>query len=150
MISPPRENTALVRRFLTDVIAGGDTDALGIFLTDDAVSYQPALEERMGGETDLHWCVLAAADIDIRVDEIVAANDHVAVRGTITGIHRESLVDLVPTGRSFEIACVWFCRIEDGQINEIWSLPDGLSLLQQLDATRSGYLNRSSSHQTEH
>lgn len=151
MVSASRKNATLVRRYLTDVVAGGDTDALGIFLTDDAMDYQPVLAERMDGETvpPTYWCILAAADIDIAIDAVVAANDQVAVRGTITGIHRESLLDLVPTGRSFEIACVWFCRIGDDRIKETWSLPDGLSLRQQLDATWDESPNRSSSHPTE-
>lgn len=152
MVSASQKNAALVRRYLTDVVAGGDTDALGIFLTDDAMDYQPVLAERMDSKTEpsTYWCILAAADIDIAIDAVVAANDQVAVRGTITGTHCESLLDLVPTGRSFEIACAWFCRIKEDQIKEIWSLPDGLSLHQQLDATRDETPNRSSPHPTEH
>lgn len=64
----------------------------------------------------------------------VVADERVAVRATVTGTHRESLVDLAPNGASFEITYVWFGRIEDGRIAEMWSLPDGLGLLQQLDA----------------
>lgn len=64
----------------------------------------------------------------------VVADERVAVRATVTGTHRESLVDLAPNGASFEIGYVWFGRIENGQIAEMWSLPDGLGLLQQLDA----------------
>lgn len=150
MVSASRKNAALVRRYLTDVVAGGDTDALGIFLTDDAMDYQPVLAEGMDAKTmpPTYWCILAAADIDIAIDAVVASDDQVAVRGTVTGIHRESLLDLVPTGRSFEIACVWFCRIKDDQIRGIWSLPDGLGLRQQLDVTRNESPDRSSLHPT--
>jgi len=91
MTDTTAENAALVRRFLTDVVARGDTDAAAAFVTED-------------------------------------------VRATVTGSHRESLVDLAPTGESFEIAYAWFCRIEDGRIAEIRSLPDGLGLLRQLGA----------------
>ena len=66
-----------------------------------------------------------------------------AVRATATGTHHESLLDLAPTGRSFEIVCAWFCRVDDGQIAAIWSLPDGLGLLQQLDAIPGLLSNRS-------
>jgi hypothetical protein len=43
-------------------------------------------------------------------------------------------MDLAPTGKSFTITYAWFCRIADGRIAEVWSLPNGLGLLQQLDA----------------
>jgi predicted ester cyclase len=82
----------------------------------------------------LGWHALAGADVDVHVEDVIASDDRVAVRGRVTGTHRESLMDLAPTGRSFEIACAWFFHIEDDQIAEIWSLPDGLRLLRQLDA----------------
>lgn len=134
MESTPRENAALVREFLTEVVAGGDTDALDIFLADDAVEYQPAVENEAGqAPANLVVCrVLAAADVAITIDDVVAAADEVAVRGTVTGTHRESLVDVAPTGRTFEISYAWFCTIENGQIAEIWSLPDGQGLLREL------------------
>lgn len=133
MASTPQENAALVREFLTGV-ATGDTDAVGIFLTDEAVDHHPVIGDRSHSERVnlLWWRVLAAADVDIAIDDVVAADDTVAVRGTVTGIHCESLMDLAPTGRSFEIAAVWFCRIDERRIAEIWSLPDGLSLIEQL------------------
>jgi predicted ester cyclase len=52
-------------------------------------------------------------------------------------------MDLAPTGRSFEIACAWFCRIENDRIAEIWSLPDGLGPLTQLDAVPEEFPTRS-------
>jgi len=124
MVATPRENAALVRGFLTDVVSGGDTDAVSAFL--------------------------AAGDVDITIDDVVAATDQVAVLGTVTGTHCESLMDLAPTARSFEIACAWFCRIEDGQIAAIYSLPDGLGLMQQVDAIPDWTTNRSLSEPTEY
>lgn len=135
MGSTPRENAALVEEYLTGVIAAGDTDALDVFLTDSAVDHH-VIGDRLGSETANPWCwrVLAAADIDITIENVVAAEEMVAIQGTVTGTHRESLVDLAPSGRSFEIAVAWFCRIEDGRIAEMWSLPDALGLIRQLDA----------------
>lgn len=151
MVPKPRENAALVRRFLTDVVAGGDTNAVDGFLAADVANHNAVFGDTQGHETvtALGCQVLAAADVDINVTDVVATDDRVAVRGTVTGTHRESLMDLAPTGRSFEIAYAWFCRIENGQIVEIWSLPDGLGLMQQLGAIPAGILNRSLPHPTE-
>lgn len=140
MDSITQENVALVRQFLTDVVAGGDTDALDHFLADDVVDYQPVLEKEACSSMD--WRVLAAADINIDIEDVVSSDDQVAIRGTVTGIHTESLLDLAPTGASFEIDCVWFARIDDGRISEIWSLPDGLGLMQQLGVSLEGNSDR--------
>ncbi|MFB6177550.1 MAG: ester cyclase, partial [Halobaculum sp.] len=131
----PRENAALVRRFLTDVVACGDTKAVAECLTTGVVDHHLAFGTVESRETvaGLGWHALGSADVDVHIEDVVASDDRVAVRGRVTGTHRESLMDLAPTGRSFEIACTWFCRIENDRIAEIWSLPDGLELLRQLD-----------------
>jgi predicted ester cyclase len=136
MVSESRENAALVRRFLTDVVACGDTNAVAEFLAADVGDHHLVFEgaQREGTVTELGRQALTSADVDLNVEDVVASDDRVAVRGRVTGTHQESLMDLAPTGRSFEIACAWFFRIKDDRIAEIWSLPDGLGLLTQLDA----------------
>lgn len=59
-------------------------------------------------------------------------------------------MDLAPTGRSFEVAYAWFCRIQNGRIAEIRSLPDGLGLMEQIGALPEGFLRRSLSQPTGH
>lgn len=148
MTTTPRENAALVRRFLTDVVSGGDTDAVSAFLTDDVSDHDLVFGDGgdRTGATAVGWRVLAGADVSIDVEDVVASEDEVAVRGTVSGSHRESLIDLAPTGTSFEIAAAWFCRIDDGRIAEIWSLPDGLGLMQQLGAIPESASNVSRNH----
>lgn len=144
MAATPRENAALVRRFLTDVIAGGDTDAAQGFLTRDIADHNLVFGDVRGREatTALGWRVLASADVDVVIEDTMATDNRVAVRATVTGTHQESLMDLAPTGRSFEIAYAWFCRVKDGEIVEIWSLPDGLGLMRQIEALPDQPSNR--------
>lgn len=149
MTATPRENAALTRRFLTDVVAGGDTDAVSVFLAEDVVDHHLVFGDETGPEwtTALGWRVLASSDVTVDLTDVVATEDRVAVRGTVSGTHRESLMDLAPTGEPFRIAYVWFCRIGDGRITELWSLPDGLGLVQQLGAIPERPPSRSTEHQ---
>lgn len=135
MESRAQENAALVREFLTEVLAGGDVDALDIFLTDATVEHHPTIGEDGPAQPatgPLVCRVLAATDVEIDIEDVIAEGDLVAVRGTVTGSHQVSLVDVAPTGRTFEISYAWFFRIADGQIAEIWSIPDGLELQRAL------------------
>ncbi len=140
MASTREENAALVREFLTSVVASGDTDALGIFLRQDAVDRRPVTDP--GVRTDPgragYWRALATADIRITIDDVVTADETVAVRGRLTRCHRASMHDGDPIRHPFEIAVAWFCRIENGRIAETWSLPDGQWLMAQLDAPPGG------------
>lgn len=139
MASIHEENAALIREFLTTVVAGGDTDGLGIFLRGDSDIRHPVLDDRVDNDSmERYWSALAAANLTITIDDIVATDEKVAVRGTVTGIQRESLFDEVPTEGSFDIAIVWFCRIENGQILETWSIPSEPWLVRQLDAPIGG------------
>jgi NH3-dependent NAD+ synthetase len=102
-------------------------------ITSDA-SIEDAREvaETLGIELDVVPVGGAVETLESTIES--ATDETVAVRATVTGTHSESLMDLSPTGESFEIAYAWFCRIEDGLTAEIWSLPDGLGLLKQLEA----------------
>ena len=135
----PEENTSLVRRFLTDVVAGGDSDALGAFVDDDVASHDLAVGSSVGvdGAGSMGRGILAAADVDVDNVETVAEDDLVAVRAVLTGTVRGLPVDLASTGESFEIPHVSFYRIEDGRITDVWSLHDSLGLVKQLDVLPS-------------
>lgn len=135
MATTQRENKALVEQFLTDVVAGGELDALDTFVTEDVVDHNAVFGEHQGIEASRKAgkrVIDAFADFDVTIEELIAEDDTVAVRATVSGTHARPILDLEPTGESFEIAYMWFYRIEDGQIAELWSLPDGLGLLQQL------------------
>jgi predicted ester cyclase len=150
MASTPEENAALIREFLTSVIAGGDTDALGIFLSEESADRHPGIDHMVDSESigATYWNTLAAADLELSIDDIVATDEQAAVRGTVTGVHRESVLGEVPTESSFDIAIVWFCRIQNGRILDTWSLPSGSWLIRQLDAPLEAH-EPISSHQTE-
>lgn len=151
MTATPEENAALVRGFLVDVVAGGDTDAVPIFLADDVDEHNPIFgtsPERADVAT-LGWQVLATADIDIEIADVIATDEAVAVRASVRGTHRESLMNLAPTGASFDIPYAWFCGIENRRIAEIWSLPDGLGLMQQVGALPERSADRSLTKPTE-
>lgn len=136
MPTAPQVNAALVRRFLTDVLAAGDSEAIDDFVAPDSVDHTLILGT--SGVDDVVRQVgrraLAAADVDVAFEEVVATDTHVAVRGRLRGNERPTVVDPVSTGQSFVINCVWFCRIEEGRIAGIWALPDGLALLQAVGA----------------
>lgn len=138
MTSTPRENTALVQGFLTDYVARGDTDAVEVFLAEDPVEHDLVFGDIRDCETvaPLGWRVLAGADVSIDIETLVATDEEVAVRAVVSGTHRESLVDLAPTGAAFEIDYAWFCRIDGGRISEICSLPDGLGLMTRRHTPR--------------
>jgi ketosteroid isomerase-like protein len=143
MASTPGENVALVRQFLTAVIAGEDTDAATVFLAEDVGGWNLVFGGREGQEavTAFGERILAGADVIVDIADVIATENRVAVRAAVSGTH-ESVTEMVPAGESFEIACAWFRRIDDGRITELWSLPDGLGLMEQLGVIPEIPMNR--------
>ena len=71
-------------------------------------------------------------DIDPGITDMSTVEDGVTMLGMVAGTHCESLMNLAPTGQPFESPYVRFCRIDEGQLEEIRSLLDGFGSTQQL------------------
>lgn len=66
-------------------------------------------------------------------EAIVAQDDTVVVRYTVTGTHTGEYRDVEPTGHHVEWTGIAIYRVEDDQIAEIWIEEDRLGLLEQLE-----------------
>jgi steroid delta-isomerase-like uncharacterized protein len=73
-------------------------------------------------------------DVYIRVEDILAEDDRVAVRITLEGTHAGNGLGVPPTGRKVRIQGVVIVRIVDGRIMEGWNSYDQLGLLRQIGA----------------
>ncbi len=76
----------------------------------------------------------AFPDAAVRIDELVADGDRVAVATTLTGTHQGELMGVAPTGRSVSVTGIDIVRIEDGRIAEHRGLTDIVGLMRQLTA----------------
>lgn len=81
-----------------------------------------------------HAEVLFAAfpDAKVTIDDIIAANDKVAVRVHIKGTHRGEFMGNRPTGKVVQYISHEVYRFEDGKIAEEWICSDSLTLLMQV------------------
>jgi hypothetical protein len=81
-----------------------------------------SLERMVGGIPDLH----------ARIDDMVAEDDKVYARLTVTGTNTGRFFGAPPTGRSYEASMFDYTRLEDGRIVERIQQSDTLSQLRQL------------------
>lgn len=72
-------------------------------------------------------------DMMVTIDDLVAADEKVALRWTMTGTHEgESLYDVEPTGQAVELTAIEINRFEAGKLIETWTQSDQHGLAQQL------------------
>jgi predicted ester cyclase len=70
----------------------------------------------------------------LTVDDVVAENDRVTLRGTFKGRHQGTFQGMPATGREVSFLLMAIYRIVNERIVDFWMSADTLSLLQQLGA----------------
>lgn len=70
---------------------------------------------------------------DLRLEDMIAEGDKVAVRATMTGRHLGVLSSIPPTGKEVRMPIMVMYRIAEGKIAEHWIITDQMGLMQQLE-----------------
>ena len=113
----------------------GELDRVEEFVTDDFVNHEAWPGEDPGPEgfrLRLGRLRSAIPDIHMEVHEVVAGDDLIAYRATLSGTHEGELLGMAPTGRAFRVQHMHMLRMRDGRACEHWATRDDLGMLQQL------------------
>jgi len=134
------ENKKLILDHYEAFVHRQDAEAVRMQLAEDFVDHEMPPATPPGPEAALRWREMmhqAFPDLRVKVEDIVAEGDRVAVRASWTGTHRGAfpLLSLAPTNRSFVLKGMVFWRIHEGRIAERWATLDRMGLVQQLTAT---------------
>jgi steroid delta-isomerase-like uncharacterized protein len=128
-------NAALVRDSF-EAFNAGDTERLLAVVAPDLVMHLAEFPEPIHGrETWREGFELmkrAFPDLEARIDDVVAADDRVAVRVSFSGTHSGEFQGIPATGRRIHYISHEFYRVEDGLIVEEWICSDTASLFRQL------------------
>ena len=128
-------NATLVRESVEAFNAGDANKLLTIVAPDIVIHYAEMPEPLHGRETWQHGFELikrAFPDLEIHVDDLVAADDKVAVRLTLSGTHQGEFQGIPATGRTISFVSHEFYRVENGLFGEEWICSDMAALFAQL------------------
>jgi steroid delta-isomerase-like uncharacterized protein len=129
-------NVALVRESVEAFNAGDLTKLLAVAAPDIVIHYAEMPEPLQGRETWQQGYELvkrAFPDLRIRVDDLVAAGDKVALRLTLSGTHEGEFQGIPATGRTISYVSHEFYRVADGVFAEEWICSDTATLFRQLN-----------------
>ena len=119
-----QSNKDIVRRWVDEMINQGRPD-----VADEVCSPELADEAK-------RWVAPFRAsfpDVHMRVLTLIAEDDHVVGRFTCSATQIGPWLGHPPTGRRFEnIDEVYFFRLRDGRITEMWGIEDTLERMRQL------------------
>jgi predicted ester cyclase len=125
------------------LMAHGSRSDFDQVIAQDAVNHEASVEPpdcRAGGPSGFHatalWLRTAFADLEHRVEHVVAEGDLVVVDTTMSGRHvapfvvhdADGAVDTAwaPTGKTFAVRQTHWLRVADGLVTEHWAVRDDL------------------------
>ena len=80
----------------------------------------------------------AFPDMNISIDDILAADDKVVTRFTMNATFTGEMMGIPPTGKSASVTGIVITRWENGQEVEAWESMDTLAFYQQLGISPPG------------
>jgi steroid delta-isomerase-like uncharacterized protein len=130
-------NKTAVYRLVEEAWNRGNMAVANELLSPDYILHIPAREEsvnREGYKQAISMYRTALSDFHLAIEEMIAENDRVVVRWTISGKHKGPYMGIAPTDKLVVLTGMSIRRIADGKIAEEWVVSDTLGLMQQMGA----------------
>jgi steroid delta-isomerase-like uncharacterized protein len=128
-------NAALVLESIEAINAGDTERLLAVVAPGIVIHYAQMPEPLHGRDTWRQGFELmrqAFPDLEAHVDDLVAAQDKVAIRVSFRGTHQGEFQGIPATGRTIHYVSHEFYRVENGLFAEEWICSDMASLFGQI------------------
>ena len=128
-------STEVCVRAQTELFGEGRAELADELVTPGCVDHTAPADIPSGPEgikAVVGWLHRTFSDLHYEVDDVFGADDRVAIRCTVTGVHSGELAGRPPTGRRFEAMQIHIYRLDNGRIAEHWGARNDLTMLMQL------------------
>jgi steroid delta-isomerase-like uncharacterized protein len=115
-------NKAFIRQYFAELSSGDKIQACKRYVTDNNLIEHIEMFEA------------AFPGYQLAVEDMVAEDDKVVVRGIMTGTHRGAFMGIPATGKPVTVPVMVIYQVAGGKIVKFWIQADTLALLQQLGA----------------
>lgn len=126
----------LMERYFQEVWNEGRLEVLDEILTPDYVNHTPSGPPPAPGPEGLKPIVEAIRsafpDLEYTIEDMVVADDKVAVRTTMRGTQSGPLFGMPASGKSIEVGQMNIEWLRDGRIAEHWRRTDDVAMMRQL------------------
>ncbi len=129
------ENREVVRRFFEEFMNEQKLDNVQDYVTRNWVNHDPALTPLQGYEGAKELVRILTGgfpDMKLKIEDVIAEGDRVAVRFSLSGTHKGSFQGASPTGKKVSASACGIFRIQDGRLAENWVVFDAMSLAKQI------------------
>jgi steroid delta-isomerase-like uncharacterized protein len=132
-----QENKAIARRFAEEILNEKKLERADEIMAQDYIDHGAMPEQApglQGFKSKVSMWVGAAPDLRVRMGDMFAEGDRVAVRWSAEGTQSGNLMGIPASGKHFRFNGMSIFRIAAGKVAEQWEEWDKLDLMQQLGA----------------
>ncbi len=133
---PAQQNVNLVRKLFDEVYNKENLNLCDEIFAQNIQCHDPAIHNGKSGVQTIkqmeNMYNKAFPGKKIKIDDVFATDDQVAVRWTCTGTQKGELQGISPTNKNCKITGISIFRISNGKISEMWQNWDRLGLLEQI------------------
>ncbi len=133
-----QQNLSSVNRIYAEFINQGNEAVFDELVDPNIIEngeMPPGLEPNREGVKQLFRMLRSAfPDLHFQVDEMIAADDKIVVRLTVSGTNEGSFMNMPPTGNKVSFKAVDIFRLANGKVVEHWGIEDNAKMMQQLGA----------------
>ena len=125
---------ALAQEFY-DGVSRGDLSVTDTHVAENFVDHEefPGIPNNKAGVRQFFELVRAAfPDLQMKVQDMIAEGDKVAVRGIMSGTHKGEFLGIPATNKQVNVNIVEVVRVEGDKAVEHWGVTDIAGMMQQL------------------
>jgi steroid delta-isomerase-like uncharacterized protein len=131
------QNKELLRHFSHEIINQGNMGVADQIIAPDYLNHNPVPGQAPGLDgfkRSIMSMRLAFPDLTETIEAMITEGDLVSVRATRRGTHEGTYMGIPGTHRPVTIPTMYFARVINGKITDIWLNWDILGMLQQIGA----------------
>jgi predicted ester cyclase len=129
------ENKAVIRRFIEQVFEKHELAAVDELVAADFVPHSwPGVSGVESFKQAIEKVSAGKSDTDIRIDDMLAEGDKVAVRLTLHVVHHNDFFGIPAAGKEHTISETHIFYVKHGKVTEHWRDADHLGMMKQLGA----------------
>ncbi len=128
----PEENKAIVHRFFDEVWNQRNDSVVNEYLAQDFIEHFPGMEGGRDGFLRTAKVFRDAFDINLTIEDEIAAGDRVVHRWTWRCLNKGQLFGIPATNKTIVFSGMTIVRMANGKIAERWASLDQLGMFQQM------------------
>jgi steroid delta-isomerase-like uncharacterized protein len=131
------KNKAICRMFFEEMLNKANFSIIEQLVDPDVISHDPFPGQAKGAKglrDTMKLFHTAFPDMKIIMNDMIAEDNRVMNKFTVTGTHKGEFMGIPATGKKISYEEVVILRLKDEKIVEHWAVADALSLMQQIGA----------------